>query len=80
MSVTISDQESLAPFFTRLEGGGTHDVDISKWKQPLEASTAWETPNQLHALRGQEPHYGTNLVEFEKAILYEDGRMDLYKM
>ena len=40
MPVTISDQESLALFFTHLEGGGTHDVDISKGKQPLEASTA----------------------------------------
>lgn len=80
MPVTISDQESLALFFTHLEGGGTHDVDFSKGKQPLEASSACEIPNQLYAFRGQEPHYRTSLAEFEKEILYEDGRVDLCKM
>ena len=28
----------------------------------------------------QEPHYGTPAAEFEKGIIYEDGRMDLCKM
>ena len=80
MPVTISDQESLALFFTHVEGGGAYDVDCSKGKQPPHASSAWEIPNQLYALRGQEPHYRTCLAEFEKEILYEDGRVDLCKM
>lgn len=34
----------------------------------------------LDALRGREAWYGVDLAEFEKGILYEDGRMDLCKM
>ena len=68
--VTISDQESLAPFLAHLEGGGTHNIDILTGK----------APHQLQASKGQEPYYGTNTAEFDKGILYDDGRMDLCKM
>ncbi len=30
--------------------------------------------------KGQEPFYGVDVAEFEKGILYKDGRMDLCKM
>ena len=38
------------------------------------------THDTLDASKGQEPFYGTDLAEFEKGVLYEDGRMDLCKM
>ncbi|KAK3115712.1 hypothetical protein LTR53_004676 [Teratosphaeriaceae sp. CCFEE 6253] len=66
MPVVVSDEESLAPFFAHLRNGGTHE--------PSSTSTAHEST------AGIEPFYGVELVEFEKGVLYSDGRVDLCKM
>lgn len=34
----------------------------------------------VQGTKGLEPYYGVDVAEFEKGILYEDGRMDLCKM
>ena len=63
MPVEQSGKESLAPFFAHLANDGTHE---------LASSTAGgET--------GIEPYYNTELIEFEKGVLYADGRIDLCK-
>ncbi|KAM0797751.1 hypothetical protein BDR22DRAFT_824019 [Usnea florida] len=43
---------------------------------PLTSRPALPMPGS----RGQEPYNGVDTGEFEKGILYEDGRMDLCKM
>ncbi|KAK3073706.1 hypothetical protein LTR53_004464 [Teratosphaeriaceae sp. CCFEE 6253] len=62
----ILTRESLAPFFAHLCNGGTHE--------PTSTSTAHE------GIAGIEPFYGVELIEFEKGVLYSDGRVDLCKM
>ncbi|KAM0284139.1 hypothetical protein ACHAQH_002128 [Verticillium albo-atrum] len=66
MPVQIAEADDLAPFFSHLEQGGTHE---------LGAST---TGHSLHDGDG-EPYYHVQGVEFEKGVVYEDGRMDLCK-
>jgi hypothetical protein len=67
MPVQISDPESLAPFFAHLRNAGTH--------RPSENAG----PNQKGE-SSAEPYYDVELLEFEKGVLYSDGRMDLCKM
>ena len=67
MPVQISDPESLAPFFAHLRNAGTH--------QPLNRPEQDQKGDP-----GSEPYYGVELLEFEKGVLYSDGRMDLCKM
>jgi hypothetical protein len=67
MPVQISNPESLAPFFAHLRNAGTH--------RPSEKTG----PNQKGE-SGAEPYYNVELLEFEKGVLYSDGRMDLCKM
>ena len=64
--LTSNVQESLAPFFAHLRNGGTHE--------PTSASITDENTT------GVEPYYGVELIEFEKGVLYSDGRIDLCKM
>ena len=64
MPVEQSDKDSLAPFFAHLRNGGTHERD-------QEGNTG---------AAGIEPYYNTELIEFEKGVLYADGRIDLCKM
>ncbi|KAM0717740.1 hypothetical protein Q7P37_007592 [Cladosporium fusiforme] len=67
MPVEISDPESLAPFFAHLRNNGTH--------QPSHVATSDPVGEP-----GTEPYYDIELIEFEKGILYSDGRIDLCKM
>jgi hypothetical protein len=67
MPVQISDPESLAPFFAHLRNAGTH--------QPLRGAIPEQKGDS-----GAEPYYDVELLEFEKGVLYSDGRMDLCKM
>jgi Ran GTPase-activating protein (RanGAP) involved in mRNA processing and transport len=64
MPVQISDPESLAPFFAHLRNAGNH--------RPSDKDN--------HGEPGAEPYYDIELLEFEKGVLYSDGRMDLCKM
>ncbi|KAK5163719.1 uncharacterized protein LTR77_010392 [Saxophila tyrrhenica] len=64
MPVEQSGKESLAPFFAHLQNGGTVKLD----------------PASSGGVSGVEPYYDTELVEFEKGVLYSDGRIDLCKM
>ena len=67
MPVEISDPESLAPFFAHLRNNGTHQVS-----NPAAADLKGES--------GAEPYYNVEYIEFEKGVLYSDGRIDLCKM
>lgn len=67
MPVDQSDKESLAPFFAHLALDGTHEP----------ASTPVGSAN---GVSGFEPYHETGLIEFEKGVLYADGRIDLCKM
>ena len=67
MPVAIADAETLKPFFGHLEAGGTHLAPESPAGRLLDDG------------RG-ESRYGTQGIEFEKGVLYEDRRMDLCKM
>lgn len=66
MPVTISTQKSLEPFFRHLREGGNHDPDSTPVAKELGNAKL-------------EPPYGAKMLEFEKGVLYEDGRMDLCK-
>lgn len=67
MPVEVSNPESLAPFFAHLRNKGTHQVlDIEKKDHKGEPGT--------------EPYYDVEFIEFEKGVLYSDGRIDLCKM
>ena len=67
MPVEVSDPESLAPFFAHLRNNGTHQV--------LDPAAA-----DLQGDSGFEPYYNVSYIEFEKGVLYSDGRLDLCKM
>lgn len=67
MPVEVSDPESLAPFFAHLRNNGTHQISD-------EAAT--EQTGESRA----EPYYNVEYIEFEKGVLYSDGRIDLCKM
>jgi hypothetical protein len=67
MPVQISDPESLAPFFAHLRNAGTH--------RPSDKATQDQSGQP-----GAEPYYDVELLEFEKGVLYSDGRVDLCKM
>lgn len=66
MPVLISSPESLEPFFLHLQIGGSDDIESTAIGKDLAYATT-------------EPPYGTNMLEFEKGVLYADGRMDLCK-
>ena len=63
MPVTISDRESLNNIFEHLGMGGSL----------MPTSEARVLP------MNKEPYYGSETLEFEKGIVYEDGRLDLCK-
>ncbi|RHZ48768.1 hypothetical protein CDV55_100251 [Aspergillus turcosus] len=65
MPVEISDANSLAPFFSHLKHGGSYEIASDATGQSQEAV---------------EPYYNVPTLEFDKGVLYEDGRMDLCKM
>ncbi|KAK4549895.1 hypothetical protein LTR36_005196 [Oleoguttula mirabilis] len=67
MPVEMSDPESLKPFFAHLRNGGTHEPSPS-------------SSTDTHSTTSAEPHYETELIEFEKGVLYADGRVDLCKI
>lgn len=67
MPVKISDHDSLEPFFEHLRTGGTQ----------LRTSTARAMED---AVEINEPGYDTQTLEFQKGVVYADGRMDLCKM
>ena len=66
MPVEVSDKASLAPFFAHLRNNGTH--------QPSSSA------NSDDFTTGIEPFYDVDLIEFQKGVLYADGRIDLCKM
>ena len=66
MPVEVSDPESLAPFFAHLRNNGTHQV--------------LDTSADRTGESGAEPYYNVEYIEFEKGVLYSDGRVDLCKM
>lgn len=65
MPVDVSNKDSLAPFFAHLHNGGDHTI----------ASMAGKGAHS-----GVEPYYNVELIEFDKGVLYADGRVDLCKM
>lgn len=67
MPVKISNHDSLEPFFEHLRTGGTQ----------LRTSTARAMED---AVEINEPGYDTQTLEFQKGVVYADGRMDLCKM
>lgn len=67
MPVEQADPSSLAPFFAHLANDGTHSAGSTSVGH--DQGTA-----------GVEPFYNTELLEFEKGVLYADGRVDLCKM
>ncbi|KAF6796524.1 leucine rich repeat protein [Colletotrichum sojae] len=67
MPVLIADAADLAPFFEHLELGGTHELNAQSAGAHLDAGKG-------------EPYYGVKAAEFQKGVVYEDGRMDLCKM
>ncbi|KAM0704718.1 hypothetical protein Q7P35_007504 [Cladosporium inversicolor] len=67
MPVEVSDPESLAPFFAHLRNNGTHHVSNPTGSDPKGES-------------GAEPCYNVDYIEFEKGVLYSEGRIDLCKM
>jgi hypothetical protein len=67
MPVEVSDPESLAPFFAHLRNNGTHQISNSAEADQQGESRA-------------EPYYNVKYIEFEKGVLYSDGRIDLCKM
>ena len=64
MPVEVSDKDSLAPFLTHLRDNGRC--------QPISSSKVFTT--------GVEPFYDIDLIEFQRGVLYADGRIDLCKM
>jgi len=72
MPVKIASPDSLEPFFGRL---GRIRGTRTEWKDVLDdnlKSAAFEI--------SKEPYYGVEMCEWEKGVLYKDGRMDLCKM
>lgn len=67
MPVKISDHDSLEPFFEHLRVGGTQSRTSS--------ARAMKDAAEI-----DEPGYYTQTLEFQKGVLYADGRMDLCKM
>ena len=66
MPVEVSNKDSLSPFFAHLRNNGTNE--------PASSSKS----NELSI--GVEPHYNTELIEFQKGVLYAGRRLDLCKM
>jgi Ran GTPase-activating protein (RanGAP) involved in mRNA processing and transport len=67
MPVKVAQEMELAPFLGHLGRGGTHELDAGSEGFELDGG------------RG-EPYYGVKAAEFQKGVVYEDGRMDLCKM
>ncbi|KAF4153792.1 hypothetical protein CNMCM6936_009546 [Aspergillus lentulus] len=65
MPVEISDAGSLTPFFNHLKRDGSYETASDATRQSQPAA---------------EPYYNVPTLEFDKGVLYEDGRMDLCKM
>jgi hypothetical protein len=66
MPVEIAEPVTLAPFLGHLAQGGS----------ALKSSTLYGD----EALSIEEPNYNTPAIEFERGVVYSDGRMDLCKM
>jgi len=69
MPVKVAQEKHLAPFFAHLRNQGTHVLVNGERNGGME----------LDGGRG-EPYYGVQGAEFERGVVYEDGRMDLCKM
>lgn len=67
MPVQVSPAEDLAPFLGHLSKGGTHMIQDNVDGKTLDEGKG-------------EPYYGVQGAEFQRGVLYEDGRMDLCKM
>lgn len=67
MPVTVAEEKTLVPFFTHLENGGSYLASPGSGGQELDGGIG-------------EPNYHTKGAEFERGVVYEDGRMDLCKM
>lgn len=67
MPVQVAQADDLAPFFEHLAAGGSHVLP--------DETTGFE----LDGGKG-EPYYGVKGAEFQKGVVYADGRMDLCKM
>ena len=66
MPVEVAKYETLLPFFTHIAQGG---------------SVQKSTPHCAYdSLEIEEPYYHTPALEFERGVVYADGRMDLCKM
>ena len=63
MPVAVSDRNSLNNIFEHLSMGGSLSPTSDARVLPMKA----------------EPYYGCETLEFEKGIMYEDGRLDLCK-
>ncbi|KAM0324784.1 hypothetical protein ACHAQA_007748 [Verticillium albo-atrum] len=66
MPVQVAGADELAPFFAHLEQGGTHELDASATGHALDDGNG-------------EPYYHVQGAEFQRGVVYEDGRMDLCK-
>ncbi|KAF2729739.1 RNI-like protein, partial [Polyplosphaeria fusca] len=66
MPIQIAEHETFEPFFEHLRLGGTEEMTSTK-----------RAAND--AIEAEEPYYGTKTLEFEKGVVYSDGRMDLCK-
>ncbi|KAF2682300.1 RNI-like protein [Lentithecium fluviatile CBS 122367] len=67
MPVKIANPSTLAPFFEHLSLNGTEEKSSS-------------TRAAEEGIEIEEPYYNVKSLEFEKGVLYSDGRMDLCKM
>ncbi|PKX88665.1 uncharacterized protein P174DRAFT_414860 [Aspergillus novofumigatus IBT 16806] len=65
MPVEISDAGSLTPFFNHLKNDGSYETASDAKGESQPAA---------------EPYHSVPTLEFNKGVLYEDGRMDLCKM
>lgn len=72
MPVKMASLDSLQPFFGRL---GTIRGSRTEWTDIVNGNSASD-PFEI----SKEPYYGVKMCEWEKGVLYEDGRMDLCKM
>ena len=65
MPVSISDRDSLANIFEHLSMDGNMKRNLTSDAQAFPLT--------------KEPYYGSETLEFEKGIVYEDGRLDMCK-
>ena len=88
MPVKIAEHEDLAPFFTHLRAGGTHEpksTPVVKNNAVVVSGESVVDPEHIMQDGGGMPGLESTLLpipmlEFKKGVLYEDHRMDLCKM